>query len=177
MTGVIWIINGIPGSGKSTLARVLAARFARAVHIEGDALQTCIISGSVPPGASPQAEEQRQIRLNVRNQCLLARSFAEEGFVAVIDYILVNRERVREYSEALRGLDVHLVTLAPPVQIALERDLKRAEKHVAAQWVHLREQIEAELTGLGLWVDNSELTAQQTVDHVLAAQAAARLKV
>ena len=70
----IWIINGIPGAGKSTVSACLCAQFPRSVHIEGDRLQEFIISGAVPPGGSPPDEENRQIHLNVRNQCLLASS-------------------------------------------------------------------------------------------------------
>src|SRR4028119_810559 len=95
----IWIINGIPGVGKTTIARALAARQPRGVHIEGDDLQECIVSGSVPPGGQPPEEERRQIHLNVRNQCLLARSFAQDNFVPVLDYVLVDRARVEEYRE------------------------------------------------------------------------------
>jgi predicted kinase len=170
-----WIVNGIPGAGKSTFARALAARLPRAVHVEGDSLQRLIISGSVPPGAAPPDEERRQIHLNVRNQCLLALSFAQDGFVPVLDYVLVNRARVEEYRLLLCGLTLRLVTLAPGVEIALRRDRERLEKTVAASWIHLHEQMQAELRGLGLWIDNSNLTIDQTVDCVLSNAEAARI--
>lgn len=164
----VWIINGIPGSGKSTLARHLARRFERGAHIEGDRLQELIVSGGVPPGGEPAEEERRQIHLNVRNQCLLAASFAAEGFTPVIDYVVVSRARLEEYRRQLPGLALRLVTLAPGADVALERDRLRPEKTVAAFWTHLEAAIRSELTGIGLWIDNSGLTVEETVDRVLA---------
>lgn len=171
----VWLINGIPGVGKSSTARLLAARHQRGVHIEGDKLQELIVSGSVPPGSLPQDEETRQIHLNVHNQCLLARSFAEEGFVPVIDYVVVNRARVNEYEQHLEGHSLHLVTLAPGVDVALERDHNRPEKTVASAWTHLDEMIRAELSNVGLWMDNGALSLEATVNHILQNRDAARL--
>lgn len=172
----IWIINGIPGVGKSTTAHALAARHERGIHIEGDKLQEFIVSGSVPPGGQPSQEEKRQIHLNVRNQCLLARSFAGEKFIPVLDYVVVNRARVEEYHQHLMGLSLHLVTLAPGALVAVERDRRRPQKTVAARWTHLDEMIRAELNGVGLWIDNSTLSVEETVSHILQHKEAAKIQ-
>lgn len=171
----VWLVNGIPGAGKSTIARALAQRFSRGVHLEGDALQALIVAGAVGPGEQPADEEARQIHLNVRNQCLLARSFAEAGFVPVLDYVVVNRARLQEYRTHLNGLQLRFVTLAPGVATALARDQARPEKTVAHLWAHLDEQMRTELGGVGLWIDNAPLTVDETVHQILQNKEASKI--
>ena len=170
----VWLINGIPGAGKTTTARALAKRMARAAHIEGDHVQDLIVTGGVWPGQQPGDEADRQIHLCIRNQCALARAFEHEGFVTVIDYVIVNRARVEEYKSQLGGCEIHLVTLAPGVDVALERDAQR-DKQVAGFWTHLEAEIQRELRGIGLWIDNASMSVDDAVDRILAAGDAARV--
>jgi predicted kinase len=170
-----WLINGIPGVGKSTVAQRLARSLPRAAHVEGDRLHELILSGRVLPGQAPHEESDAQIHLCVRNQCLLAQSLARDGFVPILDYVVVNRRRVEEYLSQLPGLTLQLVTLAPGAEVALARDRSRPEKTVAAAWTHLEEVIRRELTGVGLWVDNKALSVEETVAYLLHAQESARV--
>jgi chloramphenicol 3-O-phosphotransferase len=93
----------------------------------------------------------------------------------VIDYIVTSRARLEEYRDHLTGYALHLVTLDPAVEVALERDRLRPEKTIGTRWVHLRDEIVAELSSVGLWMDTGTLTAEQTAARMLAESAAARL--
>ena len=168
----VWLITGIPGSGKSTVARMLAQRHARGVHLEGDLIAGYtghfIVSGLVPPGQEPEAESNRQMNLVVRNQCLLARSFAAAGFVPVLDYVVVARDKLGRYRSALRSLRLHFVVLCPGKAAAIRRNAERGRRSpVAEHWAYLEDIIVRELTGIGLWVDSRDQTPDDTVEHIL----------
>jgi hypothetical protein len=158
-------------AGKSTVARLLAGRFARGVHVEADALQRMIVSGGVWVGESgePGGEAARQLRLRLRNMCLLGRSFYEAGFTAVLDDIIIG-ERWRELQDDLRGLPFSLVVLAPSAEVVMrERDTARAQAPQGAAWAtYLDRELRATMAGIGLWVDSSNQTPGETVEAILA---------
>ena len=165
-----FLITGIPGAGKTTVSRLLAQRFPRSAHIEADRLQQLIVSGGLWPDQEPHDEAMRQLELRAHNAALLADRFDQAGFVPVIDDIVVVRERLAIYTERLR--DLHVVVLAPRVEVALERDDERGYKAVGERWRHLdAEQREALTDPSILWIDSSDQSPEETVDAILARRA------
>jgi adenylylsulfate kinase-like enzyme len=163
-----YLIAGIPGAGKTTVSRLLAEQFPRGAHIEADKLQEMIVSGGLWPDQEPRTEAMRQLELKARGAAALADGMVSAGIVPVIDDVIVGRARVATYLEALHARPLHLVFLAPPLEVALRRDRERGYKSVGDHWAHLDAELRAKLSGYGVWIDSGELTPEETMHEILA---------
>ncbi|HYP20848.1 MAG TPA: AAA family ATPase [Chloroflexia bacterium] len=166
----IIVITGIQAAGKSTVSRLLAARFERGVHVEADALQRMIVSGVEWVGAPgpPSAEAGRQLRLRLRNMCLLGKSFHDHGFSVVLDDIIIG-DRWQHLQEELEGYPFTLLVLAPRTQVVQDRDARRGKPPLGPEWAeYLDDELRKTMMGVGTWIDNSGQTPDETVDAVLA---------
>jgi adenylylsulfate kinase-like enzyme len=166
---VVVLVVGVPGAGKSTVARALAERLERAACIEGDLVQHLFtVTGLVGPGDSPAEESHRQMQLRWRNCADLASNFWRAGFTVIVEHAVSRREWIDRFVQDTGPAPVSLVVLAPSLAVTLERDRHRDEKQVAHLFTHMDAELRDELSGVGYWLDTSELTVDQTVDRLLA---------
>jgi predicted kinase len=164
----IYVVSGMQGAGKTTVAVLLARRFARGAHIEADALQKMIVSGRRWPegrGDEMSAEAIGQLRLRLHNACLLARSFVECGITAVVDDIVIG-SRVDDMVESMAGAAFNFVMLTPRPDVVRAREAARGTQlYIEYGWMD--DEIRSGTRRLGRWIDNSDQTAEETVDEIM----------
>jgi len=162
------VVTGIMAAGKSTIARLLAQHCVPGVHVEADTLQQMIVSGGqwVSEPGEPSGEAAQQLRLRLKNMCLLGKSFFEAGFTVVLDDIIMG-DRWQQLQKELHGLPFSLVVLAPQVNIVQQRDLKRPKATQGKTWAeYLDQELRTTMAGIGFWIDTSELTPQETIEQI-----------
>ncbi|MDF1814194.1 MAG: AAA family ATPase [Verrucomicrobiales bacterium] len=162
----IIVVSGLPGVGKSTTARALAQCFDRAAHVEADRLQDLIVTGAAMPGLDGiNSRARQQLELRLTNACLLARSFLEAGFTAIIDDIVMGPvfEDLRRH---LDGVSFTFVMLMPDFDYIKQRWMDM-ESPFAEHWDWIDDEIRNKTERIGMWLDTTALDPTQTVDLIL----------
>jgi predicted ATPase len=170
----LFVISGMQGAGKTTVAGLLARRFERGVHIPADALQKMIVYGARWPEDREMSDEAaRQLRLRLRNMCLLGASFQEAGFAVVLDDLIIG-DRVDHLLEELGARPFYFVMLTPNLESVKEREAGRGTSlHQAWGWMD--EEVRSRTRRFGLWIESSAQTVEETVDEIMRRYAAEAL--
>ncbi|MFE0102822.1 AAA family ATPase [Streptomyces sp. NPDC059009] len=168
--GSVVVITGIMAAGKSTVAQALAERLPRAAHIRGDVFRRMIVSGreEYEPGAGPGSEAESQLRLRYGLSASTADAYAEAGFTAIVQDVILGEE-LKRYVDLVRTRPLYVVVLAPRAEAVAARESGRG-KTGYGEWTvaALDEGFRATTPRVGLWLDTSDLSVGETVDAILS---------
>jgi chloramphenicol 3-O-phosphotransferase len=156
-------------SGKSTVAERLASGFDRAAHVRGDVFRRMIVAGRDPIAASLGDEALRQLELRWRLAAHTADAYWRAGFTVVVQDVYAGEALSRMLS-MLEARPRFVVALVPRPDVVAARERGRAKAGYKAGWdvaSHCA-QFDADTPHVGLWLDTSAQTPDETVAEILA---------
>jgi adenylylsulfate kinase-like enzyme len=169
------LITGIMASGKSTIAQRVAEKLPRSVHLRGDIFRRMIINGRVDMLPQPDNEALSQLRLRYELAAQVADSYCVAGFSVVYQDVIIG-PILQDVVAMHQKWPLYVVVLCPSPAIAVERDAHR-HKQVYHSWTpdELDHALRYDTPKLGLWLDTSAMTVDETVEAIFAQLDAARI--
>lgn len=178
MTNGVWLIAGVQAAGKSTVADLLARQFERGVHIRGGQFYRWAVRGWVQAGDPRSDEARRLLDLRYRLAAMTADEYFRAGFAAVVQDNIFGAD-VTRWLQSVTARPRHLVVLRPSVAVVRQREQQRHEttgKVAYRPGEFTPEDLDgflAETPRIGLWLDTSAMTVEETVSQILIRQSAA----
>ena len=168
----LWLVTGVQASGKSTIAELLARHFDAGVHVRGAQFYRWVARGWIHAGDPRLDEARRLLELRYRLAARVAEEYCDAGFTTVVQDNIYGGD-VTRWLESLHARPRHLVVLRPSIEIVAAREHGR---HLATGKVAYRpgestiEELDDQLARtarIGLWLDTSTLTPDETVSEIL----------
>ncbi len=117
------------------------------------------------PDASPEALEQLRLRYRLASQA--ADAYFAAGYAVVLEDVIAG-PMLPECIGLIHGRPLHVVVLMPSLEVVGARDAAR-EASGYGEWsvTQLYELFDTETPRVGIWLDTSGQTPEQTVERIL----------
>jgi predicted kinase len=173
----LFVISGVSASGKSTVARLLTERFERGVCVPGDTIRAMILTGRADMQPDPEAEALHQLALRYAGALSVAGVFLADGFDVVVEDVIIG-SILRDFLRLIPVPEFHLVFLDPDAAAIEQRERERDQiAYGPGRWSvgGLQTVLRDETDRIGLWLDTTRHSAEQTVEAILANLDASRV--
>ena len=175
----LFVISGVSAAGKSTVARLLARGFERGVCVPGDEIRAMMVSGLVDMRPGAEEEALRHLTLRYAGALAVADVFLKGGFDVVVEDVIIG-PILRDFLALVPVPEFHLVFLDPDAAAIERRDRERNKfAYGPGRWSvdGLQAILREETDRIGLWLDTTGHSAEQTVAAILADPDASRVRL
>jgi len=175
----LFVISGVSAAGKSTVARLLAERFARGVCVHGDDIRAMVVSGRAEMRPDAGEEALRQLTLRYAGALAVADVFLNGGFDVVMEDVIIGGV-LANFLALVPVPEFHLVFLDPDATAIEWRERERNQlAYGPGRWSvgGLQAILREDTDRIGLWLDTSRQSAEQTVEAILSDLDASRVHV
>ncbi|MCP4307488.1 MAG: phosphotransferase [bacterium] len=163
----LFVVTGIMAAGKSTVSQALAERFHRSVHLRGDLFRTAIVAGRDDMTPDPSDEAFAQLRLRYELAAVTADRYVAAGFTTVYQDNILG-PMLGEVLELIQTRPLALIVLAPPVvEVARREESRDKTGYGDFSPTMLDQTLRQDTPRLGLWLDSSSLSPEETVEEIL----------
>lgn len=164
---MIYVITGVMASGKSTVAELLAKEFSKSVHLRGDVFRKMIVSGREEMSDAPSDEALAQLDLRYRLTAQAAKEYHKSGFTVIVQDNYYG-EMLPRILALLDPEPVQPVVLCPNAETVRRREAARPKTGYTGFAVEvLHRDFMTTTPRIGLWIDNSNQTPEETAREVL----------
>lgn len=173
-TPSIILLTGLMAAGKSSVAQALAERLDRSVHLRGDLFRRLIVRGRADLGFELTEEALAQLNLRYAIAGQVAEMYLSGDFTVVYQDIILGAT-LGEVVRNLQHLPLYVVVLCPTIEAIQARELARDKRGYGtlAEVALFDHVLRTETPRLGLWLDTSAMTVDETVDQILQRLSAA----
>ena len=163
------LITGISAAGKSTVAELVAGRLDHAVHLRGDVFRRMVVSGRRDMSPAGGAEALEQLWLRHKLSAMVADEYAAAGFTVVLQDVIIGRY-LQQMVDVIRARPLAVAVLCPDASAVAAREAGRPKSGYGTEGFDvgsLDRIFRDETARLGVWIDSSEQTPEETAEEVL----------
>lgn len=163
----IILITGIMASGKSTVAQLLSEQFVNSVHLRGDIFRRMIVNNRKEVRPDSGSDELDQLRLRYQLAAQSAEMYYKSGYTVVVQDVVIG-PLLTDFISYINSRPLYLVVLCPDSAVVAEREATRAKKGYGIWSVDALDRVlRNETPHLGLWLDSSGLSPEETVNEII----------